>query len=241
MPFDFKAYDQKCNALTAEELQREWEHYTRLISGAATSTAISGIAVPFTRGDSRSSVQPKLNPCYFLMTTPLFSEGAYAGHIHNRSDAFSVFFLTMSQQGRFSTVHSVDSATAGLQRWMNTEAQEIQDNTPISQPLLDLLDIPKEVIDTLGICVTKSGAHAVHVRRIVDALALPSYPIASANGILYLLPLFETSAITQEKALDIIESQLSIIQFTTRQQTKLNDTIPTIISHLVRTEKEGRF
>ncbi|KAK7422656.1 hypothetical protein QQX98_001444 [Neonectria punicea] len=56
MPFDFKAYDEKCNALTAEELQREWEHYTRLISGAATSTAISGIAVPFTLGISTIGV-----------------------------------------------------------------------------------------------------------------------------------------------------------------------------------------
>ncbi|KZL77194.1 hypothetical protein CT0861_06847 [Colletotrichum tofieldiae] len=52
MPFDFKAYDAKCNGLTPEELQREWEHYTRLISGASTSTAISGIAVPFTLGVS---------------------------------------------------------------------------------------------------------------------------------------------------------------------------------------------
>ncbi|KAJ4170986.1 hypothetical protein NW754_007129 [Fusarium falciforme] len=46
MPFDFKAYDEKCRGLTLEELQREWEHYTRLISGAATSTAVSGMAIP---------------------------------------------------------------------------------------------------------------------------------------------------------------------------------------------------
>ncbi|EFQ25093.1 uncharacterized protein GLRG_00237 [Colletotrichum graminicola M1.001] len=56
MPFDFKAYDAKCNGLTPEELQREWEHYTRLISGAATSTAVSGITIPFTMGVSTIGV-----------------------------------------------------------------------------------------------------------------------------------------------------------------------------------------
>ena len=52
MPFDFKSFEQKCSAQTVEELQKEWEHYTRLVSGAATSTAISGAAVPFTLGVS---------------------------------------------------------------------------------------------------------------------------------------------------------------------------------------------
>ncbi|KAF4337920.1 hypothetical protein FBEOM_8174 [Fusarium beomiforme] len=56
MPFDFKAYDQKCQGLTVEELQREWEHYTRLISGAATSTAVSGCAIPLTLGVSTIGV-----------------------------------------------------------------------------------------------------------------------------------------------------------------------------------------
>ncbi|KAF4949917.1 hypothetical protein FSARC_13338 [Fusarium sarcochroum] len=56
MPFDFKAYDQKCQGLTLEELQREWEHYTRLISGAATSTAVSGVAIPLTLGISTIGV-----------------------------------------------------------------------------------------------------------------------------------------------------------------------------------------
>ncbi|KAM0233807.1 hypothetical protein ACHAP5_010285 [Fusarium lateritium] len=56
MPFDFKAYDKKCHGLTLEELQREWEHYTRLISGAATSTAVSGVAIPLTLGVSTIGV-----------------------------------------------------------------------------------------------------------------------------------------------------------------------------------------
>ncbi|KAF4419456.1 hypothetical protein F53441_14429 [Fusarium austroafricanum] len=46
MPFDFKDYDPKRQGLTVKELQREWEHYTRLISGAATSTAVPGCAIP---------------------------------------------------------------------------------------------------------------------------------------------------------------------------------------------------
>ncbi|KAI1504800.1 hypothetical protein F5X99DRAFT_432562 [Biscogniauxia marginata] len=48
MPFDFKKYDEKCNGLTPEQLQREWDHYTRLIASASTSTAISGAAIPAT-------------------------------------------------------------------------------------------------------------------------------------------------------------------------------------------------
>ncbi|VUC27421.1 unnamed protein product [Clonostachys rosea] len=56
MPFDFKKYDEKCRGLTAEELQREWQHYTRLITGAATSTTVSGLAIPLTAGVSTIGV-----------------------------------------------------------------------------------------------------------------------------------------------------------------------------------------
>ncbi|KXX76075.1 hypothetical protein MMYC01_208258 [Madurella mycetomatis] len=56
MPFDFKAYDAKCASMDPNELQREWEHYTRLISGASTSTAVSGLAIPFTLGVSAVGV-----------------------------------------------------------------------------------------------------------------------------------------------------------------------------------------
>jgi hypothetical protein len=56
MPFDFKKYDAKCAAMSVDELHLEWQHYTRLISGASTSTAISGIAVPFTLGVSTVGV-----------------------------------------------------------------------------------------------------------------------------------------------------------------------------------------
>ncbi|KAK6537113.1 hypothetical protein TWF694_011312 [Orbilia ellipsospora] len=52
MPFDFKKYDEKCSTMTPEELQLQWEHYTRLISGSATSTAVSGAALPLTMGVS---------------------------------------------------------------------------------------------------------------------------------------------------------------------------------------------
>lgn len=50
--FNFKKYDDKCYWMDAEELQREWQHYTRLITGAATSTSISGLALPITFGVS---------------------------------------------------------------------------------------------------------------------------------------------------------------------------------------------
>ncbi|KAK2031018.1 hypothetical protein LX32DRAFT_671974 [Colletotrichum zoysiae] len=52
MPFHFDEYEERCNSLTPEELQREWEKYTRLISSASTSTALNGVALPFTLGIS---------------------------------------------------------------------------------------------------------------------------------------------------------------------------------------------
>ena len=56
MPFDFKKYDEKCAGLTAEQLQLEWNRYTRLITSASTSTAVSGAAVPVTFGVSAVGV-----------------------------------------------------------------------------------------------------------------------------------------------------------------------------------------
>ncbi|KIW02097.1 uncharacterized protein PV09_06587 [Verruconis gallopava] len=56
MPFDFKKYDAKCAEMNAEQLQLEWQHYTRQISGAATSTTVSGLAMPFTAGVSAIGV-----------------------------------------------------------------------------------------------------------------------------------------------------------------------------------------
>jgi hypothetical protein len=52
MPFNFDEYDAECSQMSLEELQREWNHYTRLITGSATSTTISSLAVPFTFGIS---------------------------------------------------------------------------------------------------------------------------------------------------------------------------------------------
>lgn len=50
MPFNFKKYDAQCEAMDADQLHLEWQHYTRLISDASTSTEVSGIALPFTLG-----------------------------------------------------------------------------------------------------------------------------------------------------------------------------------------------
>ncbi|KAE9374921.1 hypothetical protein N431DRAFT_405984 [Stipitochalara longipes BDJ] len=52
MPFDYDDYQQKCNGMTAEQLQKEWENYTRQISAGATSTATSILLMPLTGGIS---------------------------------------------------------------------------------------------------------------------------------------------------------------------------------------------
>lgn len=52
MPFDFDGYQSKCDGLTTEQLHREWENYTRQISGAATSTATAVLFSPLTAGIS---------------------------------------------------------------------------------------------------------------------------------------------------------------------------------------------
>ena len=52
MPFNFTEYDGRCSHMSLEELRLEWNHYTRLITGSATSTTISGLAAPLTGGIS---------------------------------------------------------------------------------------------------------------------------------------------------------------------------------------------
>jgi hypothetical protein len=52
MPFDYAKYQEKCNGMSAEELQKEWENYTRQISAGATSTATSVLLMPVTGGIS---------------------------------------------------------------------------------------------------------------------------------------------------------------------------------------------
>ncbi|KAH7035738.1 uncharacterized protein B0I36DRAFT_429788 [Microdochium trichocladiopsis] len=44
MPFDYEAYDAKCAAMDMDQLQREWNHYTRLIAGGNMTTAMSTAA-----------------------------------------------------------------------------------------------------------------------------------------------------------------------------------------------------
>ncbi|POS84681.1 hypothetical protein EPUL_006479, partial [Erysiphe pulchra] len=52
MPFDFAAYKKKCDGFTTEELQVEWENYTRQLVGGATLTASSILLSPMTSGIS---------------------------------------------------------------------------------------------------------------------------------------------------------------------------------------------
>jgi hypothetical protein len=52
MPFDFSEYYSKCSKISPKELQNEWNHYTRLITGSTTSTTIPGLAALPTLGVS---------------------------------------------------------------------------------------------------------------------------------------------------------------------------------------------
>lgn len=52
IPFDYEEYQKKCNGFTTEQLHKEWENYTRQISGGATSTATSVLFSPLTGGIS---------------------------------------------------------------------------------------------------------------------------------------------------------------------------------------------
>ncbi|KHJ31500.1 hypothetical protein EV44_g2048 [Erysiphe necator] len=52
MPFDFAAYKAKCDALTTQELQLEWQNYTRQLTSGATLTTTSVMMSPLTSGIS---------------------------------------------------------------------------------------------------------------------------------------------------------------------------------------------
>jgi hypothetical protein len=52
MPFDYDKYQARCNGMSTEELQKEWENYTRQMSSGATSTATSILFMPLTGGIS---------------------------------------------------------------------------------------------------------------------------------------------------------------------------------------------
>jgi hypothetical protein len=52
MPFDYNEYREKCSGMTKEQLQKEWENYTRQISAVTTSTAASMIFMPVMGGSS---------------------------------------------------------------------------------------------------------------------------------------------------------------------------------------------
>ncbi|KAK2628946.1 hypothetical protein QTJ16_002049 [Diplocarpon rosae] len=52
MPFNFNTFQAKCEDLTPEELQREWNNYTRQFSSGATSAATAVAFAPLTAGVS---------------------------------------------------------------------------------------------------------------------------------------------------------------------------------------------
>lgn len=52
MPFDYKTYTLSSQNLSTWQLQREWDNYTRQISGSSAGTAISILGAPLTLGIS---------------------------------------------------------------------------------------------------------------------------------------------------------------------------------------------
>lgn len=52
MPFDYAQYQAKTSEMSTDQLQKEWENYTRQIAGGATSTATSVLFSPLTAGIS---------------------------------------------------------------------------------------------------------------------------------------------------------------------------------------------
>lgn len=60
--------------------------------------------------------------------------------------------------------------------------------------------------------LSKRGKYAVTVKTIIDSLMVPSYPKASQDGILYLIPFISSlKTIIKEEAKEIISQQLSIV------------------------------
>ena len=60
--------------------------------------------------------------------------------------------------------------------------------------------------------LSKSGASIVLIKKIIDCIALPSYPKASTDGILYLVPTINQAYIyNKEDARKLIENQMSIV------------------------------
>jgi hypothetical protein len=67
-----------------------------------------------------------------------------------------------------------------------------------------------------GVTIWKSGKSILRAKEFIDVLAIPSYPKASNDGILYFIPLLRdksTGPMTIESSKDFIDQQLSIIQF----------------------------
>ncbi|MCJ1408553.1 hypothetical protein MMC19_002628 [Ptychographa xylographoides] len=52
MPLDYEEFSTKCDAMSIEELHKEWNNYTRQISGGATTTTLSVTFAPLTMGAS---------------------------------------------------------------------------------------------------------------------------------------------------------------------------------------------
>lgn len=81
MPFKYTKYQQKCSSMTTEQLNKEWENYTRQISSGATGTTTSVLAAPFTAGIS------------------LVGLGVSAPQIHNARKKREIIEAALQNQG----------------------------------------------------------------------------------------------------------------------------------------------
>jgi len=108
MPFDFEDYQKKCNGMTTEQLNKEWDNYTRQITSGSTSTATSVLFSPLTGGVS------------------LVGLGIAAPRIHNARKKREIieaglqargtthYTHTMDVLGPMATVGAVSTLTLGL-------------------------------------------------------------------------------------------------------------------------------
>ncbi|KAI6778453.1 uncharacterized protein J7T54_005359 [Emericellopsis cladophorae] len=160
MPFDFQKYDEKCRGLTPEELQREWQHYTRLITGAATSTTVSGLAVPLTAGVSTIGVALAAPAIHNARKKREIIERHLtrhsASHVTRKRDVFSGVAISGTIGVMTLGVASIGADTIAAQGAEHGISAIVENDTAIKV-------VTHAALDGAGLAV--EHAHTNHVRR----------------------------------------------------------------------------
>jgi len=92
MPFNYAEYQAKTSEMSTDQLQKEWENYTRQIAGGATSTATSVLFSPLTAGIS------------------LMGLGLSAPRIHNARKKREIIEKGLQERGSTHNTRSRDVA-----------------------------------------------------------------------------------------------------------------------------------